>query len=61
MSRPAGPQVIDKPRLEFKVHRLNWVSGSPPEGLENNPAGLQVRDEGEGGREGEREADRDDH
>ena len=25
--------AIDKPRKEFRIHRMNWVSGNPPVGL----------------------------
>jgi tRNA U34 2-thiouridine synthase MnmA/TrmU len=27
-------EVIDRPRVEFRVHKINWVSGIEPEGLD---------------------------
>jgi hypothetical protein len=33
-------QIIDRPRKEFRVGRLNWVSGNPIDGLKE---GVQVR------------------
>lgn len=33
--------VIDRPRIEFRVHKMNWVSGSAPAGL-RAPGGLNM-------------------
>jgi tRNA-5-taurinomethyluridine 2-sulfurtransferase len=33
--------VIDRPRIEFRVHKINWVSGRAPAGL-RAPGGLTM-------------------
>lgn len=33
--------VIDRPRIEFRVHKMNWVSGRAPAGL-RAPGGLTM-------------------
>lgn len=33
--------LIEKPRIEFRVHKMNWLSGVEPTGLQD-PGGLQI-------------------
>lgn len=33
--------LIERPRIEFRVHKMNWLSGVEPAGLQD-PGGLQI-------------------
>lgn len=33
--------LIERPRIEFRVHKMNWLSGAEPAGLQD-PGGLQI-------------------
>jgi tRNA U34 2-thiouridine synthase MnmA/TrmU len=35
-------ELVDKPRVEFRVHRVNWVSGSEPRGLSGDGIGIEL-------------------